>query len=78
MPPNHRSFGLADGSVLEEVDVLLYCTGYEFSYPFLSDSCGIKVVGRQVNLIITYYYSIVTLLICVGLTSPLFLSLSLF
>ncbi len=40
---------LADGSQLPDVDVLLYCTGYHFSYPFLSESCQVEVVGRQVR-----------------------------
>ncbi len=47
----NRSFDLSDGSSLADVDALVYCTGYEFSYPFLADSCGIRVVGRQVHLL---------------------------
>ncbi|XP_068203421.1 senecionine N-oxygenase-like isoform X2 [Palaemon carinicauda] len=32
-----------------EVDVILYCTGYEYKFPFLSDSCGIHVENSQVK-----------------------------
>ncbi|XP_031348353.1 dimethylaniline monooxygenase [N-oxide-forming] 2-like [Photinus pyralis] len=27
----------------EDVDVILYCTGYAYTYPFLSEACGISV-----------------------------------
>ncbi|MEM9730702.1 MAG: NAD(P)-binding domain-containing protein, partial [Myxococcota bacterium] len=32
---------LEDGSAIEAVDVLIFCTGYEFSFPFLQDADGI-------------------------------------
>lgn len=34
---------LSDGSVLENVDELLLCTGYAYSMPFLSESSGVRV-----------------------------------
>lgn len=42
---------LSDGTVLESVDELLLCTGYEFSLPFLSESSGVRVSpdGRAVH-----------------------------
>ncbi|XP_043221853.1 flavin-containing monooxygenase FMO GS-OX-like 2 [Amphibalanus amphitrite] len=39
---------LLDGSRVE-VDVLMFCTGYEFVFPFLSPECGVSVVDRQVR-----------------------------
>ncbi|KAA0202625.1 hypothetical protein HAZT_HAZT009104 [Hyalella azteca] len=38
---------LKDGSELE-VDALLYCTGYYYTFPFLADSCGVTVEDQQV------------------------------
>uniref|UniRef100_A0A146M6H0 Flavin-containing monooxygenase n=1 Tax=Lygus hesperus TaxID=30085 RepID=A0A146M6H0_LYGHE len=32
-----------------EVDAIIYCTGYEFSFPFLDDSCGVNVDENYVN-----------------------------
>ncbi len=40
---------LADGSRLRAVDALVHCTGYNYSYPFLSRSCGLEFAGRQVR-----------------------------
>lgn len=36
-------FILSDGRCIDDVDVLLYCSGYKYSFPFLDASCGIKV-----------------------------------
>lgn len=33
----------------EEVDLILYCTGYTYHYPFLHESCGIQVVNKNVQ-----------------------------
>ncbi|XP_044729016.1 senecionine N-oxygenase-like isoform X1 [Chrysoperla carnea] len=37
-----------DGSE-EEIDVIFYCTGYEYSFPFLSEECGIIVDDNYVQ-----------------------------
>ncbi|KAI5729420.1 hypothetical protein M8J76_002394 [Diaphorina citri] len=37
-----------DGSY-EQVDIILYCTGYTYRYPFLHESCGINVVNKNVQ-----------------------------
>ncbi|XP_050429759.1 senecionine N-oxygenase-like [Adelges cooleyi] len=37
-----------DGSY-EEVDCVLYCTGYTYKYPFLSPECGIRVENNNVK-----------------------------
>ncbi|XP_068213247.1 uncharacterized protein [Palaemon carinicauda] len=41
-------FLLADETFVE-ADFILYCTGYNFSFPFLSDKCGIRVENNQVR-----------------------------
>lgn len=41
-----HGFLLADGSKVQ-VDALLYCTGYEFCFPFLSNKCSLKIENRQ-------------------------------
>ncbi|KAK5649046.1 hypothetical protein RI129_003938 [Pyrocoelia pectoralis] len=33
----------------EEIDAVLYCTGYTFTYPFLSEACGISVEDNWVR-----------------------------
>ncbi|RZC35802.1 senecionine N-oxygenase, partial [Asbolus verrucosus] len=37
-----------DGSV-EEIDDILFCTGYNYSFPFLSGKCGVKVDDNHVH-----------------------------
>ena len=43
-----NGFLLSDGSKIQ-VDALIYCTGYEYSFPFLSDSCSVRVENRQIS-----------------------------
>lgn len=45
-PPS--TFVLNDNSEVE-VDSILMCTGYEFSFPFLDPSCHVQSTGKQVN-----------------------------
>ncbi|XP_011497965.1 PREDICTED: flavin-containing monooxygenase FMO GS-OX4-like [Ceratosolen solmsi marchali] len=33
----------------EEADIIFYCTGYEYSFPFLSESCEIKVNDNMIT-----------------------------
>ena len=33
----------------EEVDYILYCTGYILTLPFLSDKCGVKVKDNYMH-----------------------------
>ncbi|XP_047360681.1 flavin-containing monooxygenase FMO GS-OX5 isoform X4 [Vespa velutina] len=37
-----------DGSK-ETIDVIFYCTGYKYSFPFLSEKCGIRVDSNMVT-----------------------------
>ena len=41
------SFVLSDGCQVNDVDVLLFCTGYKYSFPFLDESCGIEVANSH-------------------------------
>ncbi|CAG0885434.1 unnamed protein product [Darwinula stevensoni] len=43
-----NSFVLPDGNRVE-ADVLLVCTGYEYSFPFLDPDCGIQVTDNRVE-----------------------------
>lgn len=43
-----HGFLLRDGSKIQ-ADFLLLCTGYDFSFPFLDDECGVTVVDRTVR-----------------------------
>ena len=45
---DRNSFLLNDGSQVNEVDILLFCTGYKYSYPFLHESCNISIVEHMV------------------------------
>ncbi|KAJ8664225.1 hypothetical protein QAD02_005887 [Eretmocerus hayati] len=42
-------FLLRDGSNVTGVDTIIFCTGYQYSYPFLSELCGIRVTDNQVT-----------------------------
>lgn len=46
-----RTVQLADGSILHDIDVIMLCTGYRYSFPFLTEACGISVTlqGRVVT-----------------------------
>ncbi|XP_068215073.1 uncharacterized protein [Palaemon carinicauda] len=43
-----NGFNLGDGSHIE-ADVIMFCTGYEFSFPFLTKECGITVEDNVVK-----------------------------
>merc|ERR1719469_1220871 len=43
-----NTFSLVDGDSLS-CDVLVLCTGYEYSFPFLSPGCDVTVHNRQVK-----------------------------
>ena len=38
-----------DGVTADAVDVVINCTGYDFDFPFLDDSCEVQVNGRCVG-----------------------------
>ncbi|XP_022193189.2 flavin-containing monooxygenase FMO GS-OX5 isoform X2 [Nilaparvata lugens] len=46
-----------DGSV-ERVDVILYCTGYIYHFPFLSNDCGITVDDNYVQPLYKHLFNI--------------------
>lgn len=61
-----------DGTVEEDIDVIVFATGYTFSFPFLEDSL-VKVEGNSVSL---YKYMFPPqlekpTLACIGLIQPL-------
>ena len=41
------SINFEDGSYAEAVDVIVYATGYYYSYPFLDESCGVTVEDNR-------------------------------
>jgi len=43
-----KTFVLHDGSEIE-ADAILYCTGYEYSFPFLKDTCKVTVENNTVS-----------------------------
>ncbi|KAG5330695.1 SNO1 oxygenase, partial [Acromyrmex charruanus] len=43
-----REAVFADGTK-EQVDVVFYCTGYKYSFPFLVESCGVRVDSNMVT-----------------------------
>ncbi|XP_031355102.1 LOW QUALITY PROTEIN: dimethylaniline monooxygenase [N-oxide-forming] 3-like [Photinus pyralis] len=44
----HHSVVFEDGTE-EIIDDIVYCTGYDYSYPFLSRDCGITIEDKHVN-----------------------------
>ncbi|KAK9505562.1 hypothetical protein O3M35_009584 [Rhynocoris fuscipes] len=45
---NGKNVIFEDGSI-EEADTLFYCTGYQYSFPFLTEECGIRVEDNCVQ-----------------------------
>ncbi|XP_032682455.1 senecionine N-oxygenase-like isoform X2 [Odontomachus brunneus] len=43
-----REVVFADGTK-QQVDVVFYCTGYKYSFPFLAESCGVRVDSNMVT-----------------------------
>ena len=50
-------FRLKDGSLLEDVDALIFCTGYSVDLPFLSPECGIEVTCGD-NVVVPLYHHV--------------------
>lgn len=48
---------LDDGSVLH-VDTIMLCTGYHYSFPFLSEDCGITVRNHRVQPLYKHVFNI--------------------
>lgn len=40
---------MKDGELLPHADEIVYCTGYEYSFPFLGMESGISTEGRRVS-----------------------------
>ena len=45
---------LIDGTELENVDVILFCTGYHYTFPFLDRKCQLEVNNRVVSPLYKY------------------------
>ncbi|RZF40843.1 hypothetical protein LSTR_LSTR003353 [Laodelphax striatellus] len=53
-----KTVHFSDGTICPDVDVLLYCTGYKYSFPFLSDDCGITVEENCVQPLFKHFINI--------------------
>ncbi|XP_032521487.2 senecionine N-oxygenase-like isoform X2 [Danaus plexippus] len=42
----------------EEIDDVIYCTGYKYNYTFLDDSCGLTVTPRSVTPLYKYMVNV--------------------
>lgn len=47
-----------DGGQQRKVDVILLCTGYCFSFPFLDDECGIHVTNNRITQLYKHIFNI--------------------
>ncbi|XP_063842422.1 uncharacterized protein LOC135090070 isoform X2 [Scylla paramamosain] len=45
---DETGFVLADGTYVE-AEAILYCTGYKYKFPFLTDECGVEVKDNRVH-----------------------------
>lgn len=45
---NEKNVEFADGTV-QSIDLILYCTGYRYGFPFLHDACGIEIDDNWVK-----------------------------
>lgn len=46
-----------DGSSIDDVDVVLFATGYDFSFPFLPNS-NVKISNRRIQGLYQHVFSI--------------------
>ncbi|XP_072929957.1 senecionine N-oxygenase-like isoform X2 [Epargyreus clarus] len=54
---NETGVYFVDGSY-EEIDDVIYCTGYEYDYPFLDESCGLTIKPQSVVPLYKYMVNI--------------------
>lgn len=51
--------GAGEPSVVKDIDVLLFCTGYSYDFPFLPADCGVAVHdSKQVAPLFEHVFSI--------------------
>ncbi|XP_011635501.1 flavin-containing monooxygenase FMO GS-OX-like 2 isoform X1 [Pogonomyrmex barbatus] len=43
------TFYLKDGTIIDTIDVFLFCTGYKYNFPFLDKNCGIQVESNYIT-----------------------------
>ncbi|CAL1685616.1 unnamed protein product [Lasius platythorax] len=43
------TFRLRDGTTVDDINVLIFCTGYKYSFPFLNENCGIRIDNNYVT-----------------------------
>ncbi|CAH2094630.1 unnamed protein product [Euphydryas editha] len=54
---NETGVTFVDGSY-ENIDDVIYCTGYEYYYPFLDQSCGLNITPRSITPLYKYMVNI--------------------
>lgn len=53
--PDNKVVEFADGHTVTEVDIILFATGYDFSFPFLSD---INIRHRRISGLYQHVFKI--------------------
>ncbi|XP_029169261.1 flavin-containing monooxygenase FMO GS-OX-like 4 [Nylanderia fulva] len=43
------TFRLRDGTTVDDINVLIFCTGYKYNFPFLNENCGIRIDNNYVT-----------------------------
>ncbi|XP_020300440.1 flavin-containing monooxygenase FMO GS-OX-like 4 [Pseudomyrmex gracilis] len=46
---HENAFHLKDGTIVDAVDVFLFCTGYKYSFPFLDENCGVRIDDNYIT-----------------------------
>lgn len=46
---HETTFRLRDGTTIDGINVLLFCTGYKYSFPFLNENCDIRIDNNYVT-----------------------------
>ena len=52
-----KSFQLTDGDCFNDVDTVMFCTGYEYSFPFLDRSCKASQTSHTLQINLKKYQS---------------------
>ncbi|KAL6446644.1 hypothetical protein ACFW04_001255 [Cataglyphis niger] len=43
------TFRLRDGTTVNDINILIFCTGYKYSFPFLNENCDIRIDNNYVT-----------------------------
>ncbi|XP_029667204.1 flavin-containing monooxygenase FMO GS-OX-like 4 [Formica exsecta] len=55
---HETTFHLRDGTTVNDINILIFCTGYKYNFPFLDKNCGIRIDNNYVTPLYKHLISI--------------------